>query len=425
MWTKVVVVAIVVTSIAGIGCAGQSARPSANKAQALVVQGNNAFAVALYRQLQNAPSNLFFSPYSISTALAMAYAGAEEATQEQMAQTLRYPTSAQALQKLGLTQASLDQEQFDKAFGQVIKDLNAQGARSKNELRVANALWGQRDYEFARAFVSTVERRYNGNFQEVDFITATENARAEINGWVEKQTNGRIKNLIEKGMLTSLTRLVLTNAIYFKGKWASPFQTDSTQEEPFTLPGGGKVQVPMMNQQGRFGYAQTDETQMLEMPYAGDKLSMVILLPKDTSGLRRLEQDLTAEKLAEWLGQIRRREVIVAMPKFKMVGKLDLVSTLQSMGMTDAFSRDKADFSGMTGKRELSISAVIHQAFVEVNEEGTEAAAATGIGMSATIAVPEPELTPVFRADHPFLFLIRDEASGSILFLGRVMSPES
>lgn len=425
MWTRAFAIAMVVTSIVGIGCAGQSAKLSAGEAQALVVRGNNAFAVALYRQLQNTPSNLFFSPYSISTALAMAYAGAEEETQEQMAQTLRYPTSAQVAQQLDAAQEPLAQDQFDKAFGQIIKDLNAQSGRNKNELRVANALWGQVDYEFAKTFVSTVEKRYDGNFQEVDFITGTENARVAINGWVEKQTSGRIKNLIERGMLNPLTRLVLTNAIYFKGKWASPFQTELTQEEPFTLVTGGKVQVRMMNSQDRFGYAETDGMQVLELPYAGDKLSMVILLPKETNGVRRLEQDLTAEMLAEWLGQIRRREVIVGLPKFKMVGKLDLVNTLQSMGMTDAFSRTAADFSGMTGKRELFISAVIHQAFVEVNEEGTEAAAATGVGMSVTSVAPEPELTPVFRADHPFLFLIRDEASGSILFLGRVMSPES
>lgn len=423
MWTRAVVIAMVSTSIVGIGCAEQSAKNSAGEAQTLVVRGNNAFAVALYQQMQNTSSNLFFSPYSISTALAMTYAGAEGATQEQMARTLRYPTSAEVLKKLGSAREPLTQEQFDKAFGKIIKDLNTRNARDKNELHVANALWGQMDYAFARDFVSTVQKRYSGGFQGVDFITGLEQAYLMINDWVEKQTNGRIKNLIEKGMLNALTRLVVTNAIYFKGKWASPFEENLTRDEVFTPLTGVRVRIRMMNQKNDFGYAETDTLQVLEMPYAGDSLSMVILLPKEMKGIRKLDQDLTSEKIAAWLGQIRRQEVVVAMPKFKMVGKLTLRDTLQSMGMADAFSRDKADFSGMTGKRELFISAVIHQAFVEVNEEGTEAAAATGVTMGITSARPEP--TPVFRADHPFLFLIRDKATDSILFLGRVMSPES
>jgi len=215
---------------------------------------------------------------------------------------------------------------------------------------------------------------------------------------------------------------VLTNAIYFKGSWACKFKADQTRTEPFTLLGGSEVQVPMMIQEASFGYAETDRLQVLEMPYAGGDLSMVILLPKENYGIGRLQVDLTDESLAEWLDPIATRDVIVTIPKFKTTSKFAMESVLRAMGITEAFSKN-ADFSGMTGKRDLFISAVIHQAYVDVNEEGTEAAAATGVVMKLTSA--GPGLTPIFRADHPFLFLIRDKATGSILFLGRMANPQS
>jgi serpin B len=422
MLTRGIAAALVVVSIAGSGCAGQPTKAPAGEETALVARGNNSFAIALYRQLQGGPGNLFFSPYSISTALAMTHAGSRGSTQEQMAQALCYPTSAQALQKLGLTREPLTQEQFAQAFGRIIKDLNARGGRNKYELRVANALWGQKDYEFLRPFTTLVEKQFGGNLQEQDFITATENARQTINAWVERQTNGKIKNLLGRGVLDAATRLVLTNAIYFKGNWARQFKPDQTRIEPFTLFDGSSVQAPMMNQESEFGYAEADGLQMLELPYVGKDLSMVILLPKENNGIGKLEADLTAEKLAQWLDAIGTRDVIVTIPRFKMTGKFSMESVLRAMGMTEAFSKN-ADFSGMTGGRDLFISAVIHQAYVDVNEEGTEAAAATGVVMKLTSV--GPELTPIFRADHPFLFLIRDKTSGSILFLGRVMNPQS
>lgn len=413
---------MIVLSAATGECAGQRARADRNEETTLVAQGNNGFALGLYRQLQNNEGNLFFSPYSISTALAMTYAGARERTQEQMAQALYYPTSAEVLQKLGLARAPLTPEQFAEAFGRIIQDLNARGG-DKYELRVANALWGQKGYEFLRAFTTLVEKQYDGKLQELDFATAAEKARQTINTWVEKQTNDRIKDLIGPGVLGAATRLVLTNAIYFKGNWASQFNEGATQDEPFTLAGGGKVQVPMMNQQARFGYAEAETLQVLEMPYEGEELSMVILLPKQTDGIGQLGQDLTVENLTQWLDKTRNRDVIVTIPKFKMTSKFSMGNVLQAMGMKDAFS-EAADFSGMTGRRDLFLSAVIHQAYVDVNEEGTEAAAATGALMTLTSAMPEP--TPVvFCADHPFLFLIRDKATGSILFLSRVMNPRS
>jgi serpin B len=216
-----------------------------------------------------------------------------------------------------------------------------------------------------------------------------------------------------------MTRLVLTNAIYFKGKWASQFKPERTQDAPFTLLDGQKVNVPMMSQTGKFSYMETDTTQVLELPYVNDELSMVILLPKKIDGVSELERELARDNLAGWLDRLRKCEVRVFLPRFKMTSEFELAGVLSSMGMPDAFC-SKADFSGMTGNRDFFISAVVHKAYVEVNEEGTEAAAATGVVMKLTSVAPPP---PIFRADHPFVFLIRDNQSGSILFMGRLANP--
>lgn len=411
---------IIAVSAAGKGPAGETQQAGPDRDTRLVAEGNNRFALQLYQKLQDDQGNLFFSPYSISTALAMAYAGARGSTQEQMAQVLCFPTAKDVVEKLNAERTPMTQEQFAQVFGKTIKDLNSRGG-DKYELRVANALWGQKDYKFLPAFVGLVEKQYGGALQNVDFVAAVEPARQTINAWVAKQTNDKIKDLIGPGVLDAMTRLVLTNAIYFKGKWASQFKKDQTQEEPFVLLDGTKVQVPMMNQQARFGYAETDALQVLEMPYKGEELSMVVLLPKKMDGIKALEQELTAEYLSKRLAAVRKRQVIVSLPSFKMTSRFSLAQVLRSMGMTDAFS-DKADFSGMTGNRDLFISAVVHQAYVDVNEEGTEAAAATGAAMRLTSV--GPDVTPVFRADHPFLFLIRDGRTGGLLFLGRVMNPQ-
>jgi serpin B len=412
---------VLIMSMTGCSYAGPPAGSNLPPEALLVAKGNNGFAVQLYQKLQSEPGNLFFSPYSISTALAMTYAGAEGPTQKQMAQVLCFPTSAEAVEKLSPGAPPMAPEQFAQAFGRIVKDLNARGGRGKYELRVADALWGQKGFEFLPGFVKLVEKEYDGKLQTLDFVAATEKARRTINTWVEKQTNGKIKDLLSPGVLNAMTRLVLTNAIYFKGNWASQFQKDQTRDEPFTLLDGNQVPVPLMNQKARFGYAEADTLQALEIPYAGHGLSMVVLLPKEAAGIGALERSLTAENLAKWLGAIHEREVIVSLPKFKMTSKVSLKNVLQSMGMAAAFS-DDANFSGMTGRRDLFLSAVIHQAYVDVNEEGTEAAAATGAVM--TLTSMRPDRTPVFRADHPFLFLIRDSQSGSILFLGRTMNPK-
>lgn len=416
----VLVLAIVMTAAADCRAVDKAAARKKTDKQ-LVAMGNNEFALELYAKLRGKEGNLFFSPYSISTALAMAYAGAQGQTETQMAGALHFPVIAKPGTELSSTLIR-EKQRFASVFGKIIKDLNSRSKKGGYELRLANALWGQEDYGFLGEFLELIKTNYGGRLNEVDFVRAAETARKTINTWVEKETNNKIKNLIRKGVLSSTTRLVLTNAIYFKGNWAKQFEMDKTKDAPFTLANGRKVDVAMMNQTGQFNYMETESFQALELPYVDDELSMIILLPKEFDGLDEFEKTLTAENLSKWLGKLRNRKVITSVPKFKMTSQFALASVLKSMGMIDAFSPN-ADFSGMNGRRDLFISAVIHKAYVDVNEEGTEAAAATAVTMKLTSV--GPTRIPVFRADHPFLFLIRDNHSGSILFIGRVMNPNS
>lgn len=380
------------------------------------VAGNSKFAFELYAKLKDDPrvkkdgGNLFFSPYSISTALAMTYAGARGRTEKQMADVLHF---------------SLPQERLHPAFGALEKQLNTGGKKGGYQLSVANALWGQKGYAFLKDFLDLTRKNYGAGLKEVDFVRETEKTRKTINAWVEKKTKDKIKELIQKGVVDNAT-LVLTNAIYFKGDWASKFKEENTHDAGFDL-GGPKtmiqiIPVPMMQQKGKFKYAERDKLQILELPYKDKELSMIILLPKKgpylaLDALKELEKSLTLKNLEKWLAELREQEVMVYLPRFKMTwGVFELKDILKAMGMTAAFSG--ADFSGMTGHRNLFISNVLHKAFVEVNEEGTEAAAATAVVMrEAAMAIP------VFRADHPFVFMIKDNRSGSILFMGRVMNP--
>ncbi|MFQ5799481.1 MAG: serpin family protein [Bacteroidota bacterium] len=375
-----------------------------------VVKGNAVFALALYGELKEAEGNLFFSPYSISTALAMTYAGARGNTERQMARTLHF---------------TLGQERLHPAFCSLEAGLNAVQEKGHIQLSAANALWPQKGYAFLEEFLVLTEKYYGVLITPVDYREATEAARRKINVWVEEKTENKIKDLIPPGILDDLTRLVLVNAIYFKGNWASQFQKTLTKEAPFWVTPTKKIKVPMMTQQQKFRYAESDSLQILELPYVGNDLSMVVLLPRKVDGLAELEDALTVESLEKWTRGLNEREVQVLLPRFKMDSQFGLNKTLASMGMIDAFDQDKADFSGMDGRKQwLYISAVIHKAFVDVNEEGTEAAAATAVVMGARgLGVPKPPL--IFRADHPFVFLIRDNHTGSILFLGRVVNPMS
>ena len=366
---------------------------------------NDAFAGELYGKLRTVQGNLFFSPYSISAALAMAYAGARENTAKQMAEVLHFGP----------------QEQFHAAFGALQTAINEVQKAGQVKLNVANSLWIQKDYALQDSFLDITGKHYGATPFIVDFVGATEPARQKINTWVEDKTQDKIKELIKPGVLDAMTRMVLANAIYFKGDWASQFKKSATQDEPFSVAPAKTVSVPLMYQENDFGYRETSQYQALTMPYAGKALSMVVMLPKTADGLSALEADLTASHRAV-ASRSGQRKVRVYLPRFKMTSEFGLGDTLISMGMTDAFDGGKADFSGMSGKKDLCISAVIHKAFVDVNEEGTEAAAATAVVMKRTAMAIEPE-PAVFRADHPFLFLIRHDASGAILFMGRVVNP--
>ena len=391
----------VVAAVALSAAIGQEVAPPS---QAALASSNNAFALDLYARIKAREGNLFFSPYSISSALAMTYAGARGNTATQMAKALHF---------------DLEAAKLHEAFGRLTADLNAAGKKAEFELAVANALWVQEGFELLKDYLDLTKSAYGASPHPVDFAKATEAARKTINRWVEEQTRDKIKDLIPKGMLGDMARLVLTNAIYFKGRWASEFAADFTSEQPFTLASGGKVKAPTMHQMGQFPLFAGDGFQALALPYKGNALSMVILLPAKHDGLPVLEKSLSAESLARWLAAMKPQLVAVALPKFKSTTTILLAETLQAMGMTDAFALPPADFSGMTGKKDLFISQVIHKAFVDVNETGTEAAAATAVIMEGGEA-PRPL---VFAADHPFIFLIRDNKSGSILFLGRVMDP--
>ncbi len=374
--------------------------------RAALVEGNNAFAVQLYGRLRNQNGNLFFSPESISTALAMAYAGARGDTASEMAKTLHF---------------TLPPQQLDPAMGALLSDLNA--AHAGYQLSVANALWAQRGYTFLPDFIKLMNNDYGAGLNQVDFRGSTEAARLTINHWVAQKTANKIQDLLQPGTLSPSTRLVLTNAIYFKGDWQTQFDKAQTKEEDFHLSPAQTKKAPLMHREGAFNYFNGGTFQALEIPYKGNELSMVVLLPNDPGGLPALEHSLSASSMQQWLHQLAPvPKVIVTMPKFKATQQFELGGTLAAMGMPQAFTAS-ANFSGMTGNRDFFISAVIHKAYIDVNEEGTEAAAATSVTMRAmAIRAPNPP-PPVFRADHPFVFLIRDHASNSILFMGRMADP--
>lgn len=381
----------------------------ANTDPKAIAKGNNQFAFDLYHQLQAKKGNLFFSPNSISTALAMTYGGAKADTAKQMAAVLHF---------------DLPQNQLQQAFSALRQQLNANDKGA--ELRIANRLWGQSGYKFLPDYLHLTKDRYGAELGEVDFKDKTEAARQKINTWVADETNNKIKDLLQPGVLNSHTRLVLTNAIYFKGIWDVPFNKNSTKDLPFTVTADTKPNVPIMTQTRVFGYGTDDDLQVLELSYAGNNLSMLVLLPKEADGLDALESKLTEANFEKWSAALSRQSVEVFLPKFKTTSELSLADTLKSMGMTAAFDPSDADFSGMDGKKDLSISAVVHKAYADVNEEGTEAAAATGVTTKVSKAAASKqkhEPPPVFRADHPFVFMIRDDKSGNILFLGRLTRP--
>jgi len=378
--------------------------------QALLVEGNSAFAFELYKALKEEEGNFFYSPYSISLALAMTYAGARGETAQQMADTLQF---------------LLEQGSLHPAFNWLDAELakRGEGAKGKDgegfRLNIVNAIWGQKDYEFQSDFLDVLAENYGAGLRILDFIKETEKSRVVINDWVSDQTEGRIEDLIPQGVISEWTRLVLTNAVYFNAAWACHFDEYMTADAPFYLLDGGQVTVPMMKQTESFGYTKGEGYQAVELLYDGGELSMVILLP-EAGKFEAFEEILNAQQVSDIINGLQATRVALTMPRFEFDSEFRLNDTLAEMGMPIAFSPYDADFSGMTGKPELFISAVVHKAFVAVDEAGTEAAAATAVEMALTSVPPPPiEIT----IDHPFIFLIRDIETGTILFVGRVLNP--
>ncbi len=375
-----------------------------------VVQAGNEFALDLIRELdkENSGKNVFFSPESVSIALAMTAAGARGDTETQMAKVLHLGD------KLADAHA---------AYRKLLARWNGDGQERGYELHVANRLWGQKSYPFLPSYLDLTRQQYGAEMGLMDFVHAPEAARKEINDWVQKQTADKIVDLMPSGSIDNQTCLVLTNAIYFKADWVAQFKKNASRNEDFFVSAGQNVQTMLMHQQARFAYAEDDTLQALELPYQGNDLSMIVLLPKTVDGLAAVEQSLTAEQIAAWRGKLQPQVVVLTLPKFKLDTSYSLAPTLGALGMKLAFT-SSADFSAMDGQRDLAVSAVVHKAYVSVDEQGTEAAAATGVAVAGS-AMPRPAIKPIiFRADHPFLFMICDKQDGGILFLGRMISPK-
>lgn len=384
----------------------------------------------LYAELKGGPGNLFFSPFSISTCLAMAYAGTRGETEAQMSRVLHF---------------GRDQAQFHGSFGEILRQLREMdiplvlkrlpgmkdaGCRPQFEpvpglqLDMANALWAQAGQGFREEFLQIAATAYQAHIKHADFWHSLDAAFAKINDWVAEKTHDKIQNILPpQDRPDDPAGLVLVNAIYFKGDWSTPFEKAATATKPFFLSTREKVDVPLMYRAGDFRYMGNEEFQALELPYIGERLAMAILLPRKIDGCGHLESRLNASFLHEMLMQMRSQIVEVYLPRFNLESEFRLRDVLRKMGLTDAFAGGVANFAGMDGEPEnLFISDIFHKAWGEVNEEGTEAAAAT-CAPAVCLAIEEPTPQPVFRADHPFIFLIRDTRTGSVLFLGRLADP--
>lgn len=388
-----------------------------------LVAGNTAFALDLYHQLRaNAGGNLLVSPLSISLALAMAFAGARGDTATQMADVLGF---------------DLPDDALHTAFAALVSDLTGRGNAEpagnveggENGLRIANALWGEQTYPFSDVFAAQLGDAYGAGLELVDFANAPEQARADINAWVEEQTEDRIQDIVPEGAITDMARLVLANAIYFYGSWRHAFEPADTENAPFHLADGTTVDVPFMFQRQDLSYARTDGMQLVELPYISEGLAMTVILPDD-GRFDAVEESLDDVTLQMALAGLSSNDIRLHLPKFGFDFSASVADALKALGMTDAFDPDLADFSGMVDEgatppdgENLSIGDVLHKAFIAVDEEGTEAAAATVVIMVGTSAQPEEPIE--VRVDRPFLFAIRDRDTGTILFLGRVTNPSS
>lgn len=372
-----------------------------------LVEGNNQFAFDLFKQIaETQTGNILLSPYSISSALAMTYTGARGKTAEEMAKVL------------GLTGLA---ERTHPAHATLARKLRTGDSTDGPEFRVANALWGQKGLPLRPEFLHLTQHNYESGLREVDFAGETAGACGTINKWVGEQTRDKIPELLKLKDVDSATKLVLTNAVYFRADWANPFRKADTVDEPFHRTRSDQVKVPLMRQDGEFGYAAVGDAELLEMPYFGRPIAMVVVLPKSDLTLAAFEMALTADRVKQWLGQMQKQHVRVTFPRFKSRTAFKLNDQLSQLGMPTAFS-EKSDLSGIFfDARGIRITNVIHETFVAVDERGTEAAAATAVvsgGDSAPVTIP-------FQVDRPFLMLIRDTVTGCVLFIGRVFDPTS
>ncbi len=375
-----------------------------------LVAGNTAFAFDFYQAVRGEEGNLFYSPYSISAALAMLYAGSAGTTEQQIGDTFHF---------------TLDQDTLHPAFNALDLALESRGEGAEGQdgegfrLNIANALWGEQEYTFLDTFLDVLAENYGAGMRLLDFKNKPEASRLTINDWVSHMTEGRIQDLIPQGLITTLTRLVLTNAIYFNAAWKAPFPEETTRDAPFYLLDGSEIQVETMSQQASFPVAERPDCLAVELPYDGGELSMVIMVPPEGT-FEKFEASLDSGKVQEIVDSLSLEHVQLQMPKFTFRSDFKIAQTLADMGMPIAFDPPPvpcADLSGIDGTRELYVTDVLHKAYVSVNEAGTEAAAATAVVVGVT------SIPPLCAVNRPFIFFIRDIETGAVLFVGRVVQP--
>lgn len=374
-----------------------------------LVDGNNAFALDLYQSLRSQGGNLILSPFSVSLALAMTYAGARGETEAQMAQTLHFPAQSDVHPAFNALDLALEES-----------TINLDQDQEPMRLNIANAVWAEQTFSFLQEYLDTIAVNYGAGIHLSDFINNAEPTRKEINNWVSDETEDKIKDLLPEDSVGPDTRMVLVNAIYFKADWLDQFDANDTYDREFNLLDGSQVTVPMMGQGMYIPYTSGDGYQAVELPYAGNSAAMTIIVP-DQGRFAEVESSLSYEEVSGMHASMEQTSLVLRMPKFEFESSFSLTDALSELGMPAAFDRGQADFSGMTGGKDLFIGNVIHKAFVAVDEEGTEAAAATAVIMEATGAMMEDLVLVI---DRPFIFLIRDLESGQILFMGRVLNPQ-
>jgi len=373
-----------------------------------VAKGNNAFALDLYSRLGKKHGNVVYSPYSLSVALAMLHEGASGETGEQIAKTLHL---------------MMARDRLPESFAKLARDLQGDGEEHAVKLVVANALWGQKGYPFVAEYLRSLERSFQSSLKEVDFASDPDRARMTINRWVEEQTNHKIRELLKTGQVRRSTQFVLANAIYFKGAWLHPFSDSNTRIGEFFMTAEDKARATMMRGTNIYRYADAGDVELLDLKYADGRTSFIIVLPKKIDGLAEVERGLTPARLEGLLKKMKPRRVEAVIPRFKLHQGMNAAVELSGMGMPLAFS-EKADFSGIARAKKLSIGSLVHQAYLSLDEKGTEAAAATAIVVER-VGKPAKTEPILFRANHPFLFLIRDSRTELILFLGRFVDPEA